>query len=531
MAALGSAAMSSERRRWWATFTVVVIVGVTWALSVPPAGGPDEHAHLVKAAAVAGGDLSTAVTWQEAWLGEMPTTSVRVPEGYHYSAMWEQVGCWTGQWYQQARCAPPLAERSGPTVTTDTYVGPYQPLYYAVVGLPTRFWPPSRGVYAARILSVAVGAALVASALASARRLGGWATTGTLLALPVAVVYLASTVNPQGPEILAALALWTTGLLVFGRSAPTRREVVRLTVAAVVTTSARPTGPALTGLIIVMLVLAAADADRFRALWRRRSARAAAALVAVAFVINLAHVIATRALSSVMKTPRPDGLTDELLQRVVDGLPTLVSDQVGLISWHGIITLHLPRPLELAWLGVIGTLVIGALIAGSARTRLVLLAVVAGWAVMPLAALVSQPEVSWQGRYGLPIGVGIPVLAGWMVDRHQPLRRWAAPAIAGYSLLNAVCLLVSHQALMSRNLHGQPSRVFAPRDNSLWNGPFTPDALFAAALIASGAVAALGLLAALAVWRSGAPGPPARPVPPDPDGAEHPVHEVATAGT
>ena len=39
------------------------------------------------------------------------------------------------------------------------------------------------------------------------------------------------------------------------------------------------------------------------------------------------------------------------------------------------------------------------------------------------------------------------------------------------------------------------------------------------------------VLAALAVWRSGAPGPPARPVPPDPDGAEHPVHEVATAGT
>jgi hypothetical protein len=113
-----------------------------------------------------------------------------------------------------------------------------------------------------------------------------------------------------------------------------------------------------------------------------------------------------------MKTPRPDGLTDELLQRVVDGLPTLVSDQVGLISWHGIITLHLPRPLELAWLGVIGTLVIGALIAGSARTRLVLLAVVAGWAVMPLAALVSQPEVSWQGRYGLPIGGGDPGTRG-----------------------------------------------------------------------------------------------------------------------
>lgn len=101
---VGSSVVGSERVGWWVTFAVALFVGTMWALSVPPSGGPDEPAHMVKAAAVAGGDLSTSVVWKDEWIGKVPDTMVRVRMGYRYGAMWEQVKCGKG-WRTKPRRA------------------------------------------------------------------------------------------------------------------------------------------------------------------------------------------------------------------------------------------------------------------------------------------------------------------------------------------------------------------------------------------------------------------------------------------
>ena len=237
--------MGSERVGWWVTFAVALFVGTMWALSVPPSGGPDEPAHMVKAAAVAGGDLSTSVQWHDEFPGKVPDTTVKVRTGYNYGSFWDQVTCWSGIRDQPTSCAPGLPPRTGRPMSTETYVGTYQPLYYGLVGLPTRFLPPDRGLYTARLISVAIVAALAASALASARSMGATTVAATLASFTPAVVFVASTVNPQGPELVASVTLWASGLLVLGSESPRRRELVRIGASATVLAAARPTGPVL----------------------------------------------------------------------------------------------------------------------------------------------------------------------------------------------------------------------------------------------------------------------------------------------
>ncbi|NLD75571.1 MAG: DUF2142 domain-containing protein [Acidimicrobiales bacterium] len=495
--------MKGDRRWWWAVFVLGLVVGTTWALSVPPSGGPDEPAHIVKAVGVARGDLSTDVDWHPGWIGPAPKTSIDVPNRYAHSIMIEQTSCWMGVEHQPSSCAPPLADDAGAMMTTSTYVGAYQPAYYALTGLPTRFLPPAKGVFAARLVSVAIGAALAASAWASARRLGPSTIAGTVLALTPAVVYLSSTVNPQGPEILAAIAVWVTGLLVLSEPNVERRILIRLGVAATVLVSARPTGVVLAVLIVGALVVTAADRASLRSLWQRRSVRWMVGAMALAFAANALHVVATDALNSVMKTGDPPS-SSEAVDLMVDALPRLLSEQVGLLSWSGFVTLNLPPILVRAWLAAVAALVAAAVALGSVRQKLMATVLVVAWAAMPVVGGAMSPEVGWQGRYGLPVGVGIPIVAGWAIDRWAeravsvrpglPRRKLAAGALFAATALSGLCLLAGQAKVMSRNLHGQPSSTFASRD-ARWNGPLTPNLLFAGALAGSVVLTGSGAIA------------------------------------
>ena len=47
----------SGRRVFWLAFTLLMVVTAAWSLASPIAAGPDENAHVIKAAAVVRGDL------------------------------------------------------------------------------------------------------------------------------------------------------------------------------------------------------------------------------------------------------------------------------------------------------------------------------------------------------------------------------------------------------------------------------------------------------------------------------------------
>ncbi|HZJ25706.1 MAG TPA: DUF2142 domain-containing protein [Acidimicrobiia bacterium] len=90
------------------------------------------------------------------------------------------------------------------------YMGAYSPWYFLIEGVPTLALSGKPVVYLMRFMSAAMCAALIASALVSAQRLGRWAVVGTMFALTPMVFYLGGAVNPNGVEITSAIAIWSS---------------------------------------------------------------------------------------------------------------------------------------------------------------------------------------------------------------------------------------------------------------------------------------------------------------------------------
>lgn len=488
-----------DRLAFWASFAVFGALGSLWALSVPPMGGPDEPAHVVKAAAVARGEWNTTVVWRDAVAGmRVPTTRVRVPENYGLLVLDDQVACWGGQRDLRVQCAPDLPTRAGPMIRSTTYVGTYQPTYYLLVGWPSLVWPPDPGLTVMRLAGVAVVAALVASAVTSTAAGGGLlGVAGVLLAVPPAMLFLAGVVNPNAAEVAAAAALWSGLALLLADPRADRRVVARTAVAAVVLVALRPLSPAFALVIGAVVALLLADREGAAVLRRRRSVRLAATVVAAIAALTVAHVVLTGAVGSVITTE--SGLSRaDAASEAVRAVPAWTVDQVGLLSWMGFNELHVPGPVVRAWLGAVGALVVAALVVATTRVRIGLVVLVAGVAAFPVVARAWNPDVAYQGRYVMPLAVGVPILAGFVVDRRAVGSGRVRALVLGLVASAAGAVhLVAHQALMSRNLHGFPARIFAPRRDVYWEGPFTPDLLFVGALVSSAALTALGVGLAL----------------------------------
>ena len=113
--------------------------------------------------------------------------------------------------------------------------GTYPPLFDVVVGWTSRLFSPYRALYGMRLCSVLMCAALLASALASARSLGRTrvAVGGVVLAVTPMTLFLAGSINPNGLDIAAAIATFAVLLdLLTRRGAPATRLLVRAVVVA-----------------------------------------------------------------------------------------------------------------------------------------------------------------------------------------------------------------------------------------------------------------------------------------------------------
>jgi hypothetical protein len=262
--------------------------------------------------------------------------------------------------------------------------------------------------------------------------------------------------------------------------------------------SVRPLAPAFAVGIVAAVLLLAADRDGLRLLWRRRAVRWSCGALGVLLAANVVHVAATGALDSViyaMPDPYPD--LGARLSHAYRETDRWSMQQVGLLSWPGLVELRVPEAIVKTWLGGIAALVVAALVVGTRRARLVLLAIVVAWLAVPFVADATRPEVAWQGRYTLPIGVGIPVVATWILGTRRPVpARISRVVVVAVATLVAGVFLVAHQLLMGRNLYGAYDLTFAGRDADAWNGPLTPQWLFVLALLGSAAVVGLSFAGA-----------------------------------
>lgn len=420
-------APAHRRRPAWLVFGLlwaVLSVGAgVWGLATPLMGSPDEQSHAVKAAAVVRGELTGYEDpKRDPRIAPGRPTLVLLPETYSFLDTLPR--CHAFRDTVTANCRPALDGDPDRTARAATFAGRYPPLYYSLVGWPSLVSADESGLYAMRALSGIVASAFLAGGLlllvgTPQPRL---ALLGAGVALTPMALSLTGVINPSALEISCAFCAWSALLAAVLHPDPDllRTRLLWATVSLAVMVNLRASAP-LFGLLLVLVVVAVAPWPVLRDVVRRPVAWVAGAVGVVAGSLAAAWVLLVGTLEGPVgrypELARPYVAAREATGRSLEYLRQMV----GVFGW-----LDAPAPgLTFAiWFSAIGTmLVVGLAVAGRLRPRLVLLAFAVALFALPIGLQLpgsGDAGLIWQGRYLLPLAIGLPLLCGLVAAREQP---------------------------------------------------------------------------------------------------------------
>jgi len=424
-----AAAARVGRREWWVSFLLFAALGAGWAIALPLFGSPDEPAHTIRAASVARGEI----------IGErIPGKdggwrSVHVPEVMDNA---NDVDCYAFRSDLSAACLS--YEGSDREIDVDTTAGTYFPPYYWVVGLPSLITAQAGGVYLMRLLSALVAAALLACAVSSLRcfpnrRVGA---VGLAVAVTPMVLFVNGTVNPSSLEISAAIAAWCSALAIAATRADTRidrAEIVRLVVAFSALGVSRLFAPMwIVGILIVAGMLCGWTA--IRRMSRDRGMQLAAGIIGIA---TLSQVVWNVIVRPVDTGTSVEISQYELIRNTIGRSGFFYDSMIGNFGW---LNVKAPYVVILIWSAAIGLLLALGLSLPSRRAAFALLLTAAATVLLPLVSEYREVPIIgpfWQGRYTLPLAVGVPIIAAWIIGASsigERLARSRLPLIVGAAL-------------------------------------------------------------------------------------------------
>lgn len=406
----------------WARFAVLLFaMTALWSFGMPLMASPDEPSHAIKAAAVARGQLDGSLSEDPVQLTEPGrATIVQVPTDLaRASAL---ADCFRFEEKEAADCAPALPEREDGLVDAKTYAGQYPPLYYLLVGWPSLVLPGAAALYGMRLVTALLSTVFLVWGL---RRLVGPGTRrglwGALVALTPMVFFMAGTVNPNGLEITSAFAFWTA-TTALTRHVPTTRPTppaglyVQAAVSGAVLVNLRTSGPVWAALIVVFALLVARPGG-IRAALRAPAARWAgvvavlASVAAVGWLLTHSDVVSTEGLHPEFAQPRL------VIAVMLLSTQTFIEQTIGNFGW---LDTEAPFPTVLAWFAAASALLFLAFAAPAARRAKLAVVLLAGAVILvPIALTVPTAEAAgivWQGRYALPLALGLPLLGGLLVS-------------------------------------------------------------------------------------------------------------------
>lgn len=487
----------SWSRAFASAVAVWVLIGATWAFASPAFSVPDEPAHVIRAVSVAGGQVlgdREVVTYPGPPVVTKVEHEVTVPLPFTVADIAPVCFIFGND---TADCANPLPAAEGEG-TARTTAGAYQPAFYAAVGWPMQVLEANDGLIAARLVHVLLGSLLLAAAFATAWDLGGRLFMAVLaLGVTPVVPYLLGSVNPNGLEIAASTALWA-GALGLVLRAQARYAAITTTALAVLAWT-RPLSPLIAVGILVVVMAAAASPSRLRGL--RRPLVAVCGAIALATLAGaLAWIQAAGSTDAFVGSPDPSLTGVTVLHASLARTIPRLAEMVGLLGW---LDTPLPAWLVAAWGGV-ALVVLGlALRVGWWRDRLVVAAMVGAVLVMPIGAELLQAAdlgLFWQGRYTLPVAVGLAVLCGWVLSRSGRLpAHLERTVVAAAAVLSAVGHATAQVVAMARYSLAPGSRSPAWLWRPGWEGPLAD--------VTVGILLLLGALAVGALLWTAAPAP------------------------
>ncbi|RMI13284.1 DUF2142 domain-containing protein [Cellulomonas triticagri] len=467
----------SPRLVFWLSWLVLTGLGSVWALANPMAAAPDEPAHIVRAASLyRGADLV------ELRPGLLVAEVPRI-----YALTHEMAGCYAFHSTEPASCWVPEWGDVTEVVQATTSAGNYNPLYYAIVGAPTLLEPRNGTLYLMRLVSAALGAFCIALGLRSVAEVSRrrWIVPAVALATTPMVVFMNSTVNPNAVEAAAGLGLWTTLLLALRHPdrTLTRRRWWRAGVLVVLLVNAKAFSPLYLAIIVLTAVLVVGWAPVRAALVDRRT-WPGLALGVLGSAAAVAWTLTAEGVTTARTQAFPELTTERALNNVLRLTSSYVEQQFGRFGWH-----DTPAPgsvylLLAAALGVVVVLSLGAarLREGAAFVALLLVVLLLPLVLqVPNASYVGLP---WQGRYLMAVSVGVPVLAGFLLDRRAPVAAGVARRVSWVLLgVVAVTQLLSFWENLRRYVAGTSAPWFEPVENR-WDPPLPESVLLGAALLA-----------------------------------------------
>lgn len=427
-----------------------------WSLATPKSAAPDELAHIYRAASAARGQLfglNVSTPTDPSLAVQVPATIGRAPGA----------SCLAGHPNTSAACEPPWRTYSG-LVTVPTYVGRYPPLYYVLVGLPSRFIHTGAVIYAMRLVSAALTALFLAVAFVSASRLRrGWlAVAGLAVAITPQVFFLGGVVNPSSVEIAAAACLWVCGLGLVTNTDPERGWLTAwATISACVFVQLRGLSPLLALLVGCFLVAFVGWRPALAALRSRAGVAAGAAAIAVCGVFAVIWIFAAGSLRLLPGQPVPAGDSElrilyQALRKAGLALPQMVGvfDQLDTSP---------PGWIYAVWFAIVVALAVAVAWRRDRRAIFVLIALTVVVVALPTLLSASQAHqdgVVGQARYIMPLSVGAPLLAAYAASRgRRPNGAVRIAVLIGF-LAMAVCQWVAFVQALHRNRTGDDAPIW-----------------------------------------------------------------------
>lgn len=452
-----------------AFFLALLALLLTWTIATPLFASPDEPAHLYKSYGTAHGELLGTP------IADQPS-NVRlfdVPDSMGQG----NVMCYFFVPDQPADCA------TGSSSAGVSAAAVYPPFWYALVGGGARLIDPtSQRAY--RAVAAGLCAALMAAAFAVARRsTAGHLTPLLLLGLTPMTLFLAATVNPNGFEIAAFLLIWTLCLHLEpvgerNRAASWQGGVaVGALVATVLLSRFASIIWVVVGVAVVAILLGRPGLQRFLNP-RFLVPSVGATFAAVAALAAWSRYSGAEAEDSRIAS---DFTRSHVVSYTVRQLPEFATQMIGVLGW---LDTRMPRVTYLAFAAMLVVALAGVAISRNRRLQFATVTVFAALATVPVAVNVisaAKAGLIWQGRYALPLYVGLGVLGmiGWRDaierTRFRPVRSIRLGLCAAF----VIGEIAGFWQTVRRFTVGADGKIWLT-DPLPWRPPVAPMALIAA---------------------------------------------------
>ena len=403
----------------WALFFFIFSLASCWATIQPVYSVADEPQHVVKALAVSNWSFNgNRVSGQNGY----PAMEFEVPVAYSNTTSRQ---CFFGNVDSSPKCAEEMSKDATKTIVPSS-AAEYPPLYYALVGWVGWLLPGPLGLLFMRLLTALIFSVLIGLSglvFTFERRFMG------ILALVIAstpmAMSFAGSVNPFAPEVAAAVLFWTSSSSVCRKplDSANRKTVLALLYGAGFLFGIFRPGSFVWLLPVIVLAFIASigPSEHSKMTWRGHPARHVIFSGLIGVLISVAWFIFGMQGRNLGGSAEPAGGSLFTNMRVsYENTDDFIRQLFGVFNW---LEFYPPVVVPVLFFGLIVYMFAHAepiSFRVGLSLALTTLFLVFGPAFLE-GARASSSGWGFQGRYLLPVAVGIPIMiADRMSGRESP---------------------------------------------------------------------------------------------------------------